>query len=96
MAEHLTTCFSAPSVKTSAEHIVATAGSMSGFYSTFLALFAPGDECLIPFPGFSNHAQVSQACECELDHDQPKATELSAKQADGEGANDRVPRILNI
>ena len=40
-----------------AENIMITTGSMLSLYSLYLTLFKPGDECLIPFPGFPNYQQ---------------------------------------
>ncbi len=41
----------------STENIMITSGSMLSLYSLYLTLFKPGDECLIPFPGFPNYQQ---------------------------------------
>ena len=46
-----------PSSACSADNIMVTSGSMLSLYSLYLTLFKPGDECLIPFPGFPNYQQ---------------------------------------
>jgi aspartate/methionine/tyrosine aminotransferase len=46
-----------PSSSTAKENVLVTAGSMMSLYSLILAILKPGDECLIPFPGFPNYQQ---------------------------------------
>ena len=47
-----------PKTSTSVENIVVTTGSMLSLFSLYMTLLQPGDECLIPFPGFPNYQQA--------------------------------------
>ncbi|MDW8098067.1 MAG: pyridoxal phosphate-dependent aminotransferase [Anaerolineae bacterium] len=46
----------------SMENVVVTTGGMGGLYSAFTALLEPGDEVLIPDPGYPNYTMVTQLC----------------------------------
>eukprot|EP00697_Spironema_sp_BW2_P004514 gnl/Spiro4/16135_TR8672_c0_g1_i1.p1 gnl/Spiro4/16135_TR8672_c0_g1~~gnl/Spiro4/16135_TR8672_c0_g1_i1.p1 ORF type:complete len:445 (+),score=63.23 gnl/Spiro4/16135_TR8672_c0_g1_i1:27-1337(+) len=48
---------SSTALPTRADQVMVTTGSMGALYSTFRALLNPGDQVLVPFPGFTNHAQ---------------------------------------
>ena len=43
--------------KTKVENIMITSGSMLSLFTLYLTIFKPGDECLVPFPGFPNYSQ---------------------------------------
>eukprot|EP01036_Dinobryon_divergens_P025069 gene25069-33582_t len=45
-------------IQTNASQIIITSGSMLAMFSLCLALLSPGDECLIPLPGFGNYQQM--------------------------------------
>ena len=46
-------------IETVNSQIIVTSGSMLSMYSLFIALLSPGDECLLPLPGFGNYQQIS-------------------------------------
>ncbi len=46
-------------LKASPENIVVTTGGMGGLFSTLTTLLAPGDEVLIPDPGFPNYEMMA-------------------------------------
>lgn len=51
--------YSQRGIQTNASQIIITSGSMLAMYSLSLALLSPGDECLIPLPGFGNYQQMT-------------------------------------
>lgn len=50
----------APHRRHGVEHVLVSHGSMFAFSAAFMALLEPGDEVLLPDPGFPNYAQVAQ------------------------------------
>ena len=46
----------------SAEQIVVTIGAMGALYSAQLAVLEPGDELLVPDPGYPNYRMVAAVC----------------------------------
>lgn len=56
------------------QHVLVTHGSMFSFSSAFMSLLEPGDEVLLPDPGFPNYAQVAR-----LLHAEPQFYPLSAR-----------------
>ena len=45
-------------IEASVDEIVVTPGAMNALYSVYLALLAPGDEVLLPTPGFPNMDEI--------------------------------------
>ena len=50
--------YSQRGIQTNPSQIIITSGSMLAMFSLCLALLSPGDECLIPLPGFGNYQQM--------------------------------------
>ena len=48
-------------VKVSADQVVVTNGAVEGLFATFLAILRPGDEVLIPDPGWPNFRMMIEA-----------------------------------
>ena len=44
---------------TTPDHTIVTAGAVAGLYATFAAILAPGDEILIPDPGWPNWGMIA-------------------------------------
>ena len=42
---------------TTVDNVIVTSGSMLSLYSILLTILKPGDECLLPLPGFPNYQQ---------------------------------------
>jgi len=47
--------YSSMSIPTSSEQVVVTVGSSLSLFSLVAAIMQPGDECLVPLPGFPNY-----------------------------------------
>lgn len=48
------------------ENIIVTTGGMGGLYSAFTAVLNPGDELLVPDPGYPNYAMVAGLCRAQV------------------------------
>lgn len=53
-------------VQVSTENIVVTTGGMGGLFSSFTTILEPGDEILLPDPGYPNFEMVSQLCHAKV------------------------------
>ncbi len=51
--------YSQRGIQTSISQIIITSGSMLAMFSLSMALLNPGDECLVPLPGFGNYQQMA-------------------------------------
>ncbi|KAJ1457854.1 pyridoxal phosphate-dependent transferase [Pelagophyceae sp. CCMP2097] len=49
-----------PAAALTADNIVVTTGSMLAFYTTFASVLDPGDEVLLPNPGYENYALATE------------------------------------
>jgi aspartate/methionine/tyrosine aminotransferase len=49
-------------IKATADNIIVTTGGMGGLFSTFTALLNPGDEILLPNPGYPNFDMAVKLC----------------------------------
>jgi len=63
-------------IRSCPQQVVVTTGGMGGLFSAFTALLNPGDEVLIPDPGYPNYMQL--ACLCHA-----SATRYSLDAAEG-------------
>jgi aspartate/methionine/tyrosine aminotransferase len=52
----------------SADNIVITTGGMGGLFSCFAALLEPGDEVLVPDPGYPNYEMITYLCRASAIH----------------------------
>jgi aspartate aminotransferase/aminotransferase len=55
-------------IAAAAENVVVTVGGMGGLYTTFVALLNPGDEVLLPDPGWPNYEQMACLCQTQVVH----------------------------
>ena len=49
-------------LEATAENVVVTTGGMGGLYAAFTTVLEPGDEVLLPDPGYPNYTMVTQLC----------------------------------
>jgi len=52
-------------LEASVENVVVTTGGMGGLYAAFTAVLEPGDEVLIPDPGYPNYTMLTQLCRAQ-------------------------------
>lgn len=59
MRQEICEYYNKKGVPTTPNQIVVTSGSMLSMFSLMMIILRPGDECLIPFPGFPNYFQTT-------------------------------------
>lgn len=55
-------------IDASADNIVITTGGMGGLFSCYAALLEPGDELLVPDPGYPNYEMITYLCRASAIH----------------------------
>jgi len=48
------------------DNVIVTTGGMGGLYSAFTAVLDPGDELLVPDPGYPNYAMIATLCRARV------------------------------
>ena len=84
------------SINAGIDNVTVTTGGMGGLFSAFTAILNPGDEILIPDPGYPNFAMTAQICRAvPRRYDLNPQANFTPNLASLEGlVNDRTKAIL--